>query len=221
MAMSDSLPAPLAVITGGQGDLAKGISKALSEAGYRVLAPGRSELDVTDATIVKQYFEQIESLDLLVNNAGVAGDGLILRQSPEEWSSVVDVNLKGAFLCSQAAAALMIRKRQGQILQIGSYSAHHPAIGQSAYAAAKAGLEGLTRSLASELGKRNIRVNAVLPGFLETRMTASLSQETRAAALARHRLSRFNTVEEASQFIVELTKFHHISGQVFQLDSRV
>lgn len=218
--MTPSEAPPLAVITGGEGDLAGKIAIALREIGYQVLTPGRSELEVTDAAGVKDYFSALDSLDLLINNAGVAGDGLFLRQSADEWSSIVDTNLKGAFLCSQAAAAKMIRRREGHILQIGSYAARHPAIGQSAYAAAKAGLEGLTRSLAAELGPRNIRVNAVLPGFLETRMTAPLSDATKEAALARHRLGRFNTVEEAARFIAELSTFQHISGQVFQLDSR-
>lgn len=218
--MTESSARPLALITGGEGDLAAGLFDALSEAGFSVLRPGRAELDVQSADSVRDYFRSLEPLALLVNNAGMAGDGIFLRQTPEEWSTVIDTHLRGSFLCCREAAARMIRQRDGHIIQIGSYAAHHPAVGQTAYAAAKAGMEGLTRSLAAELGPRNIRVNCVLPGFLETRMTAPLSEQAREAALARHRLGRFNTVSEASRFIAFLATTSHISGQVFQLDSR-
>ncbi|MEM6915705.1 MAG: SDR family oxidoreductase [Verrucomicrobiota bacterium] len=210
----------IAIITGGGGDLAGGIREALDHAGFEVFAPPRSELDVRQADGVEAYFASFERIDLLVNNAGVTRDALVSRQTEEEWNEIVEANLKGAFLCSQAAALTMMRQREGHIVNIGSYSAIHPPIGQTAYAAAKAGLIGLTKSFAKELGKRNIRVNCVLPGFLETKMTATLSDEARAAALARHQLGRFNTIEEASRFITFLASTQHISGQVFQLDSR-
>lgn len=219
--MSEPESPPLAVITGGEGDLARGIAEALRNDRWEVRAPGHGELDVTSPDAVTAWFDELDRVDLLVNNAGVAGDGLVLRQSPVDWSATVDVNLKGAFLCSQAAAVRMLRQRSGHLIQIGSFAAHHPGIGQSAYAAAKAGLEALTRSLAAELGGRNIRVNCVLPGFLETRMTASLPDQVRDAALRRHQLRRFNTVAEAARFIAFLATLDHVSGQVFQLDSRV
>ena len=149
------------------------------------------------------------------------GDKLFARMEEADWDAVVDTNLKGAFLCTRAAARRMMIERDGSIIQIGSYSALNPPIGQSAYAASKAGLIGLTKSLAKELGPRNIRVNCVLPGFLETRLTTDLSEEARSAALARHVLGRFNTVEDAASFIVTLTRLSHVSGQIFQLDSRV
>ena len=158
---------------------------------------------------------------MLINNAGITGDKLFARLEEADWDAVLDTNLKGAFLCTRAAARRMMTQRDGSIIQIGSYSALNPPIGQSAYAASKAGLIGLTKSLAKELGPRNIRVNCVLPGFLETRLTTDLSEEARSAALARHALGRFNTVEDAASFIVTLTRLSHVSGQVFQLDSRV
>lgn len=210
----------IAVITGGHGDLAKGIAKSLCDASFEVKSPSRTELDVTDSSSVSRYFDSLERLDLLVNNAGVTGDGLIARQNPEDWSAVIDTNLKGAHLCSQAAALIMMRQRDGHIVNIGSYSADHPPVGQTAYAASKAGLVGLTKSFAKEFGKRNLRVNCVLPGFLETKMTAGLSEDTKEAAKNRHQLGRFNTVEEASRFISFLATTEHVSGQVFQLDSR-
>jgi 3-oxoacyl-[acyl-carrier protein] reductase len=214
------LSSKIAVITGGHGDLAKGIARSLCEASFEVRAPSRTELDVTDASSVSRYFDSLERLDLLVNNAGITGDGLIARQNPGDWSAVIDTSLKGAHLCSQAAALIMMRQRDGHIVNIGSYSADHPPVGQTAYAAAKAGLVGLTKSFAKELGKRNLRVNCVLPGFLETKMTANLSEAAMAEAKKRHQLGRFNTVEEASRFITFLATTEHISGQVFQLDSR-
>lgn len=185
-----------------------------------MLAPSRRDLDVRNAKSVSAFFENLDRVGALINNAGITRDALLPRQSPEDFSDVIATNLKGAHLCSQAAAVPMLRQRDGHIVNIGSYSAFHPQIGQSAYAAAKAGLVGLTKSYAKELGKRNIRVNCVLPGFLETKMTAEVSEEATDAARKRHALGRFNTAEEAAKFIVNLLSMNHVSGQVFQLDSR-
>lgn len=212
---------PVAVITGGRGDLAGELARQLATSGYTVLAPGRTELDVRKSDSVDSFFAGIDRVDLLVNNAGITRDALFPRVQAENWDEVMRTNLKGAHLCSQAAARFMMKQRAGTILNIGSYSALHPPLGQSSYAAAKAGLIGLTKSYASELGKRNIRVNCILPGFLETKMTRDLSEEARQAALDRHALGRFNTIEEAARFLVFLAETTTISGQVFQLDSRV
>ena len=214
-------PKPVAIVTGGEGDLAIILAEQLTESGFHVLAPGRKELNVTSSESVETFFDAQNRVDLLVNNAGITRDGLLLKQTPQEWSTVIDTNLKGAQLCSQAAAVLMMRARCGHIVNIGSYSAIKPPLGQTAYAASKAGLIGLTKSYALELGKRNIRANCVLPSFLETRMTAPLSDAAREAAKGKHALGRFNTVEEAARFIVFLQTSPHLSGQVFQLDSRV
>lgn len=212
---------PVVIITGGAGGLATSLADAFRETGADVFSPGRDELDVRSSVDADRYFARFERIDVLVNNAGLTGDKLFARLEEADWDAVLDTNLKGAFLCSRAAAKRMIKQRDGSIIQIGSYSALHPPIGQTAYAASKAGLIGLTKSLAKELGPRNIRVNCVLPGFLETRMTAALSEEARTAALARHALGRFNTVEEAARFVRALCSLTHVSGQVFQLDSRV
>lgn len=211
---------PLAIITGGEGDLAKYIATHLRQLHYRVETPGRSTLDVSRAGSVDSYFEKHETISLLINNAGVTSDSLFLRQSRTDRDRLLDVNLKGAHLCSQAASRAMMRNREGHIINLGSYSALNPPLGQTSYAAAKAGLIGLTKSYAKELGKRNIRVNCVLPGFLETKMTRDLSESAKAAALSKHTLRRFNTCEEAARFIAFLETSPHISGQVFQLDSR-
>jgi 3-oxoacyl-[acyl-carrier protein] reductase len=212
---------PRVIITGGEGDLAVALQACFSAAGAEVLAPGRNKLDVGCGESVRAYLSGQSRVDVLINNAGLTMDGLILRQLPEEFDEVLRVNLRGAHLCSQAVSRIMIRQGSGSIINIGSYSALHPPIGQAAYAAAKAGLIGLTKSYARELGGRNIRVNCVLPGFLETKMTAKLSAEVRAAALARHALGRFNRVDEAARFVHFLSATESISGQVFQLDSRV
>lgn len=208
------------MITGGEGDFAKEISAQLKSSGYIVHAPGRRELDVRSAAAVEAWFFELERIDLLVNNAGITGDALLARQNPEVWGDVIDTNLKGTHLCMQQAAITMMRQHDGHIINIGSYSAFHPPVGQTAYAASKAGLIGLTKSYARELGKRNIRCNCVLPGFLETKMTAKVCEEARVVALKRHALGRFNTVNDAADFIAFLAKSENISGQVFQLDSR-
>lgn len=210
----------IAIITGGAGDLASGIREALAGAGFEVHSPSREELDVRQAEEVDRYVSAFDRIDLLVNNAGITRDALLSRQTPEDWDDVLNTNLKGAHLTSQAVSRIMMRQRDGHIVNIGSYSALQPPLGQAAYAAAKAGLIGLTKSYAKELGKRNIRVNCVLPGFLETKMTAHLKEDAKAAALARHQLGRFNTIEEAAAFIAHLASMRHVSGQVFQLDSR-
>ena len=214
------MSSPVVIITGGRGDLARVLAEHLTHEGAQVHSPGREELDVRSSASVSEYFSRFERIEVLVNNAGITGDALLAKLDEPSWTEVLDTNLKGAFLCSRAAARIMIRRRQGHIVQIGSYSSLHPPVGQTAYAASKAGLIGLTKSLAKELGPRNVRVNCVLPGFLETRMTAGLSDEARTTALSRHALGRFNTPLEAARFIHFLTTLDHVSGQVFQLDSR-
>jgi 3-oxoacyl-[acyl-carrier protein] reductase len=135
---------------------------------------------------------------------------------------VLDVNLGGAFRCSQRALPPMLKARSGHIVNIGSFSALSGPIGQTNYAAAKAGLIALTQSIAKEAGVRGIRSNTVLPGFLETKMTAAVPPEAVGRALDAHVLGRFNTAEDAARFIVFLHQhLPHVSGQLFQLDSRI
>ncbi len=209
-----------ALITGGQGDLAQGIRTELESAGWEVLAPGHDELDVL---CPKAYFAQLDRLDLLVNNAGLLRDAPIAKMTAEEFDSVVDVNLKGAFLCTQAALKLMSRQREGHIINIGSYSALSGPAGQSNYAAAKAGLIALTQSTAREYGARNVRANCILPGFLNTKMTRHLLEDAafREQLLAQHTLGRLNTPQDVARFILFLHAMPNVSGQVFQLDSRI
>ena len=211
----------VALITGGEGDLAQAIRSELVAAGWEVHAPGRGELDVRDPQAVRAYIVALPKLDLLVNNAGVVEDSLSLSMTEESFSRVLDVNLSGAFRCARAAVKIMARQRDGHIINIGSFAALAGTAGQSNYAAAKAGMIGLTQSLAAEYGARGVRCNCVLPGFLETRMTRAMLERRRADVLAAHALGRLNTVADAARFIVMLDTFQHISGQVFHLDSRI
>ena len=210
---------PLAVITGGKGALATALHQALTSAGWDVLAPGRESLDVREPQSIAAYFASLSRLDLLIQNAAIRRDGLLQHTTEEDWDAVVQTSLRGAWQCTQAALPLLRASGAGHIIHIGSHSARGAA-GQSAYAAAKAGLEGLTRSLASSLGPDNIRVNTVLPGWMETPFTADVPAAATARALAAHHLGRFNTPAAAASFIVALTALPHTSGQVFQLDSR-
>lgn len=216
----------LALITGGAGDLAQALRAELETAGFEVLSPGRAELDVTDSASVMSYFTHSVSrpLDLLINNAGLCRDMSIAKMTESDFDAVIDANLKGAFLVSQAAIKLMAKQRQGHIVNIGSFSALSGPFGQANYAAAKAGLIALTQSLAQEYGSRNIRANCILPGFIETKMTRHLlaDEAFQFRLLEAHTLGRLNTPQDAARFVTFLhTSMPNVSGQVFQLDSRV
>lgn len=212
---------PRVVITGGEGDLARAIGEAFRHRGWDVVAPGRSQLDVASSDSVNEFFGRITELDCLINNAGVTRDVVHARMSEADWDEVLDTCLKGCFLCSQAVLRKFPRKEGGHIINIGSFSGKSPPVGQANYAAAKAGLVGLSQSLAREYGSRNVRVNTVMPGFLETRMTANLSANAINRIRQRHTLGRFSTVEDAAQFMVNLCAMDAVSGQLFQLDSRI
>jgi 3-oxoacyl-[acyl-carrier protein] reductase len=212
----------MAIVTGGNGGLGSAVAAELTRSGMMVKELSRTDADLTDADAVQRCFAAMEVPDLLVCAAGVTRDRLLPRLSEENWDEVLGVNLRAAFLCARAVAGSMLKRRSGHIVFISSFSAIHPPAGQSAYAAAKAGLLGLTRSLAKEFGPRGVRVNAVLPGFLETPMTANLQPSVRAAALAAHVLGRFNQAAQVAAFIRCLhLEMNATSGQVFNLDSRV
>jgi len=211
----------LVVITGGEGGLGRTLHAAFEKAGHPVLSPGHRELDVTDPDAVRDFF-RLHEPELLVCNAGITRDAPLARLEEAAWDEVIAVNLRGAALCAAAASRSMLRERQGQIVFISSFSALHPPAGQAAYAAAKAGLIGLSKSLARELGPAGIRVNTILPGFLDTPMTAGLSEQRRELVRRDHALGRFNTPDTVAAFLVHLhDHLPHTSGQVFQLDSRI
>lgn len=209
------------VITGGAGGLARAIAEAFRDAGGEVHAPGRSELDVTDRDAVAAYFANLET-DLLVCAAGITRDAPLAKLEESAWDETLAVNLHAAARCARGVLKGMWRRKSGHIVFVSSFSALHPPIGQAAYAAAKAGLIGLAKSLAREAGPANVRVNVILPGFLETPMTAKVSSARRDEVRAAHVLGRFNTPEAVARFLRTLHEdLPHTSGQVFQLDSRV
>lgn len=225
------------LVTGAAGGLGQGMVQEFSRQGWRVVAAchhlsaapaGDSvehvEMDVTDAgqiaAVVNHALSRWGRLDVLVNNAGVTADQLLAQMSEADWDRVLDCNLKGAFLCAQAVLRSMFKQRDGHIINISSFSGRAGARGQGNYAAAKAGLIGLTQSLAREAGSRNVRVNAILPGVLPTKMTASLGEKALAAFAAANALGRINSIEEVARFVVFLAGMQNVSGQIFQLDSR-
>jgi len=210
-----------AIITGGAGVLGQAIAKALEAPGWQILAPSHLELDVTHKESLVTYLNR-HPPDLLVCCAGITRDSPLPRLSEAGWDETMAVNLKAAFHCSQLAALPMIEKTLGHLIFISSFSALHPPIGQVAYATSKAALMGLTTQLAQELGPHGIRVNAILPGFIDSPLTRHLSEKRRAAILAGHHLGRFNSPADVGAFIRHLHHFMpHTSGQVFQLDSRI
>ncbi|MBN8457024.1 MAG: SDR family oxidoreductase [Verrucomicrobia bacterium] len=208
------------VVTGGTGGLGKAIATAFSGPDWTVAAPGSAALDVTDPSAISRFFAE-RPVDLLVCAAGMSRDGVLGRLSETDWDAVMAVNFTGSAACAKAVIPGMIGQGSGHIVFISSHAALHPPVGISAYATAKAALLGLTRELADRHGRQGIRVNAILPGFLETRMTRDVPPQRREAALAEHCLGAFNTPAAVADFIRFLhERLPHTSGQVFQLDSR-
>lgn len=229
----------IVLITGAAGGLGRALTDAFLTAGWRVAAGQHHadvhqptatlrplKLDVTNAAQVKAAVAEVTAawgrIDVLINNAGLTADGAIASLTVEDWQRVLDVNLKGAFLCSQAVLQpMMFDQRDGHIVNLSSFAAKNGHAGQANYVAAKAGLIGLTQSLAKEAGKRNVRVNAIFPGVLETPMTAHLTPEQRKSLAGANALGRSTTLEEVAAFVVHLAGMKNVSGQVFQLDSRI
>ncbi len=173
------------------------------------------------AAMVRQALAQWDSLDLLVNNAGLAMDGLLLRMSEEEWDRVIETNLTGAFHCIREAARHMSTGKGGHIINISSIVGVQGREGQANYAASKAALIGLTKACARELGSADIQVNAVLPGYLPTDMGGTVSDAMLSKIVNHNALGRTSDAAEVAEFIYQLSRMKNVSGQVFNLDSRI
>ncbi|NWF82500.1 MAG: 3-oxoacyl-[acyl-carrier-protein] reductase [Bryobacteraceae bacterium] len=204
-----------ALVTGASRGIGRAAAKALTEAGHRVVAAARDEeklkslvdeggaaawvkLDLASAESIKAAFAEAGAVDILVNNAGITKDGLAMRMKREDWETVLATNLTGAFLCIQEVLRGMMKQQWGRIINIASVVGESGNPGQANYVASKAGLIGLTKTLAQELGSRNITVNAVTPGFIETDMTAVLKDEIKQKMLAGIPLGRFGKPEDVA-----------------------
>ncbi len=227
--MSKPLEQQVALVTGASRGIGQAIALALGHAGAQVIGtattdggaeaisgylaaagiPGRgARLDVNDSDAVTALLDDIRSREggvgVLVNNAGITRDGLLMRMKDEEWDSVLDTNLKSVFLTARAVVRDMMKARGGRIINIGSVVGSSGNAGQANYAAAKAGMGGFTRALARELGSRNITVNCVAPGFIDTDMTRSLSESQQGALLASIPLGRLGTVQDIAAAVLFL-----------------
>ena len=182
------------------------------------------KIDVSNATEVQQVFDFMmkdkKPVDILVNNAGITRDGLILRMKEIDWDLVLDINLKGSFLCSQQAAKQMMKQKSGVIVNISSIVGVMGNFGQANYSASKAGVIGLTKTLAREVASRGIRVNAVAPGFIDTEMTRNLDETIRQKLIEQIPLSRLGLPEDVARCVSFLVsdKSSYITGQVINLN---
>ena len=172
------------------------------------------------AAVVKQTVEQLGGLDILVNNAGITRDGLVMRMKDEQWDQVLNINLRGTFLFTRSAARPLMKSSAGRIINIASVCGLAGNPGQANYSASKAGVIGLTRTVAGELASRGVTVNAIAPGFIQTEMTAVLDEKQRAAIEERIPLSRLGLPVDVSEAILFLASdaASYISGQILAVD---
>jgi 3-oxoacyl-[acyl-carrier protein] reductase len=231
-----------ALVTGSTRGIGRAIAEAFALSGARVAVAGRDlqraqeaasaignnavgfAADVGDTSAVAKLVGDVEkafgSIDILVNNAGITRDNLVMRLKDEDWDAVQNANLRGAFVAIRAVSRGMMKKRAGRIINIASIVGLIGNKGQANYAASKAGLIALTKSVAKELGSRNILVNAVAPGFIETEMTAAMTQEARDALGQQIALERLGSVQDVAAMVAFLASdlASYITGQVFVVD---
>ncbi len=235
-----------ALVTGGSRGIGRAICVRLASMGAQVFinyvsnsaaaeetqqmivdAGGKAELigfDVADSeacqTEIKKMIKEFGSLDILVNNAGITRDGLLARMSEDSWDAVLDTNLKGSFICSKAAARAMMKKKWGRIVNISSVVGFSGNAGQVNYAAAKAGMQGITKSMAREFASRNITVNSVAPGYIKTDMTKDLSDAIQEKLLTEIPLASLGTPEDIAGAVAYLVSDDgaYVTGQTIHVN---
>lgn len=237
-----TLEGKVAIVTGASRGIGAAIVRHFAAEGAKVVACARSiercegaalcvKVDVSDAAqvdaCVKETLERLGRVDILVNNAGVTKDGLLMRMSDDDWTKVIDINLKGTFLFTRAVARPMMKNKNadgspagGSIVNIASVVGLTGNAGQANYTASKGGVIALTKTVAKELGSRNVRCNAVAPGFIESDMTAGLSDEIRASCMNTIPLRRFGTVEDVAKAVTWLAgdASGYVTGQVVSVN---
>ncbi len=244
--MKDMLKGKVALVTGASRGIGRAIALALAENGAAVAVNysssessalevaelirkngGKAEIfkaGINIETEVEEMFSAIEKslgpVDILVNNAGITKDNLLMRMKTEEWNSVIDVNLKGTFLCTRRAVRSMMKNRYGKIINISSVVGFTGNAGQFNYSATKAGVIGMTKTAALEFASRGIRVNAVAPGFIETDMTASLPDDVKAAYMEKIPLKSLGRPEDIANAVVYLASplSDYMTGQTLHLN---
>ena len=241
---SQHLSEKVAIVTGASRGIGRAIALSLAEEGAKVVVNyARSseaaeavvkditnqggeavaiQADVSDGeqvqNLIKETRTQYNQIDILVNNAGITRDTLLLRMKLEDWQAVINLNLTGVFLCTQAVSKIMLKQRQGRIINIASVAGQMGNPGQANYSAAKAGVIGFTKTMAKELASRNVTVNAVAPGFIATEMTSELDAE---GILKYIPLGRYGEPEEVAgmvRFLAGDPAAAYITGQVFNVD---
>jgi 3-oxoacyl-[acyl-carrier protein] reductase len=235
----------VAIITGGTRGIGAAIAEALAQRGVNVVIASRNaeeahekaktlsalgikamgvKLDVSKSDEVATVFEEIrkeyQRIDILINNAGITKDGLLLRMKEEAWDTVIDINLKGLFLCTREVLKDMVSQKYGRIVSLTSVAAFMGNPGQANYAASKAGIVGFTKTVAKEYANRGITVNAVAPGFIETAMTDVLKETIKEEMKKLIPMGRFGSVEDVARAVVFLAspESEYITGQVIHVN---